>query len=160
MPILERFCLIYLRSGWYTCWLMKQYMPGKEWNSLSDTMVGSVKVDRRTGDAEVSSEVHQNATKCAREVTVKIFFTKGWLDQLMNELIKKVFVEQPLALPGSANNIMAVFRTWWQCECNYPVWRVTSATLVLPPPPSPLPRSKGKQQINRRVTQRSYWQVH
>ena len=30
---------------------------------MSDTMVGSVKVDRRTGDAEVSSEVHQNATK-------------------------------------------------------------------------------------------------
>ena len=30
---------------------------------MSDTMVGSVKVDRRTGDAEVSSEVHQKAMK-------------------------------------------------------------------------------------------------
>ena len=30
---------------------------------MSDTMVGSVKMDRRTGDAEVSSEVHQKATK-------------------------------------------------------------------------------------------------
>ena len=30
---------------------------------MSDTMVGSVKVDRRTGDAEVSSKVHRKATK-------------------------------------------------------------------------------------------------
>ena len=30
---------------------------------MSDTIVGSVKEDRRTGDAELSSEVHQKATK-------------------------------------------------------------------------------------------------
>ena len=30
---------------------------------MSDTMVGLVKEGRRTGDAEVSSEVHQKATK-------------------------------------------------------------------------------------------------
>ena len=30
---------------------------------MSDTMVGSVKKDRRTGEAEVSCKVHQNATK-------------------------------------------------------------------------------------------------
>ena len=30
---------------------------------MSDMMVGSVKMDRRTGNAEVSSEVHQKATK-------------------------------------------------------------------------------------------------
>ena len=30
---------------------------------MSDTTVGSVKEDRRTGEAEVSSEVHQKATK-------------------------------------------------------------------------------------------------
>ena len=30
---------------------------------ISDTMVGSVKEDRRTGKAKVSSEVHQKATK-------------------------------------------------------------------------------------------------
>ena len=30
---------------------------------MSDTMVGSVKVDRWTSDAEVSSKVHQKATK-------------------------------------------------------------------------------------------------
>ena len=30
---------------------------------MSDTMVGSVKEDRKTGEAEVSSEVHQKATK-------------------------------------------------------------------------------------------------
>ena len=29
---------------------------------MSDTMEGSVKEDRRTGDAEVNSEVHQKAT--------------------------------------------------------------------------------------------------
>ena len=29
----------------------------------SDTMLGSVKEDRRTSEAEVSSEVHQNSTK-------------------------------------------------------------------------------------------------
>ena len=29
----------------------------------SDTMLGSIKEDRRTGKAEVSSEAHQNATK-------------------------------------------------------------------------------------------------
>ena len=51
MPILERFCLIYLRSGKR----VKRFM--------SDTMVGLVNEDRRTGDAEVSSEVHQKATK-------------------------------------------------------------------------------------------------
>ena len=32
---------------------------------MSDTMVGSVKEDRRTGDAEVSSEVHQKSHKIA-----------------------------------------------------------------------------------------------
>ena len=30
---------------------------------MSDTMVGSVKEDRRTGEAEVSNEVNQKATK-------------------------------------------------------------------------------------------------
>ena len=30
---------------------------------MSDTMVGSVNEDRRTGKAEVSREVHQKATK-------------------------------------------------------------------------------------------------
>ena len=38
----------------------------------------------------------------------KDILTKGSLNesinQLMNELITEVFVEQPLALPGSANN--------------------------------------------------------
>ena len=29
----------------------------------SDTILGSVKEDRRTGEAEVSSKVHQKATK-------------------------------------------------------------------------------------------------
>ena len=28
-----------------------------------------------------------------------------WLTELINELMTKVFVEQPLALPGSANNL-------------------------------------------------------
>ena len=38
--------------------------PGKRVKQfMSDTMVGSVKEDRRNGDAEVSSEVHQKATK-------------------------------------------------------------------------------------------------
>ena len=42
---------------------------------MSDTMVGSVKEDRRSGEAEVSSEVHQKATKyqyeCLFEASVQ-----------------------------------------------------------------------------------------
>jgi hypothetical protein len=42
---------------------MKQYMPRKRVKQfMLDTMVGLVKEDRRTGDAEVS-EVHQKVTK-------------------------------------------------------------------------------------------------
>ena len=62
LTILKRFCLIYLKSGYFTCCLMKHYMPRKVKQFMSDMIVGSVKEDRRTGNAEVSSKVHQKTT--------------------------------------------------------------------------------------------------
>ena len=44
----------------------------------------------------------------------KDIFTKDDpLSELINELMTKVFVEQPLALPGSANNNIGTIFTWY-----------------------------------------------
>ena len=47
----------------------------------------------------------------------QIYFHKGSVRHLINELMRNVFVEQPLALPGSANYIgvckFAVYQNSW-----------------------------------------------
>ena len=60
MPIFERFCIIYVKYMLidriiYAGERVKQFM--------SDTMLGSVKGDRRTGEVGESREVHQKPTK-------------------------------------------------------------------------------------------------
>ena len=84
---------------------------------------------------------------------------KGWLNEWMNELmIKKVFVEQPLALPGSANYSSKSYiwlpRKPIQCiqlkVFNFPFYRnkqknrffkfmINLWSQPLLPPPSPSP---------------------
>ena len=57
LPDLPKIWLIYMLidKPIYAEKRVKQFM--------SDTMVGSVKEDRRTGEAEISREIHQKGTK-------------------------------------------------------------------------------------------------
>ena len=63
MPILE--ILSDLPKIWLIYMLIDKtiYAEKRVKQFMLDTMVGSVKEDRRSGEAEVSREVHQNATK-------------------------------------------------------------------------------------------------
>ena len=100
MPIFKRFCLIYLRSGYYMLIDETMYAEKRVKQFMSDTMVGSVKEDRRyrgkqrgppkshkiaiqvprcrgrrQGEAEVTC--HRQHDEVRLDITKSIYFHQG-----------------------------------------------------------------------------------